>query len=191
VNLADDPRWRRFNDRAFQCPCCGKSFNGVFDIHYDHPDPWPHGKYRDNGGQDVKVGTDVLGSDICIAQDAYFVRGLVEIPIIGTETRFAFGVWSTLKKENFAAYLDAYGTDDELKIGPYFGWLCNDLPNYGIRGAMKSEVSFRGGGIRPSFHVWDERSSLGHDQHAGITFDQLLDLYAACGSDIRPHLMDG
>ncbi len=191
MKLADDSRWRRFNDHGFQCRCCGKSFNGIFDIAYDHPDPWLHGSFRDNDGDDVRVGNDILGSDFCIQGTDYFVRGLIEIPVLETEKRFAFGVWSTLHEDNFEAYLKAYGTEDELLIGPYFGWLANDLPHYGNGTFLKTEVVFRSVGQRPRFNVWDDRSTLVRDQENGISFDQLLDLYAAAGTDIRPHLLDG
>ena len=37
MNLLDlDARWRRFNDPDRSCPCCGRTFSGVFDIGFDH-----------------------------------------------------------------------------------------------------------------------------------------------------------
>lgn len=190
MTLADDPLWQRLNDQAFRCPCCGASFNGVFDIAYDHPDAWPHGSFRENGGETVKVGKDKLGSDLCVLNEDRFVRGIIEIPILGSDTRFGFGAWVSLHPDNFQVYVDAYGTENELKIGPYFGWLSNNLPVYGTGEFLKTEVVFQGGGKRPRLNVWDESSTLQKDQKAGMSFSELLDLYAASGNDIRPHLMN-
>jgi hypothetical protein len=191
MSLSDDPRWLRFNNRDFQCPCCGLSFTGVFDIAFDHPDPWPHMSFRESKGEGIRVGNDVLDSDFCKFGDHVFVRGLIQIPILESETPFSFGVWPSLHKENFRSYLQAYNTEEELKIGPCFGWLSNDIPIYGIGSFLQTTVIFQGSGKRPLFEVHDARSPLFDDQQHGISFDRLLDIYAACGTDIRPHLLHG
>lgn len=190
MKLSDDTRWRRFNDKNFRCACCGQSFGGIFNIDYDHPDAWPHGEYRNNVGEPIKVGHDFLGSDFCWANGDVFIRGLVEIPIVGTEMRFGFGVWSTLHPANAKAYFEVFGTEQELGLGTCFGWLSNDLPVYGTGGFLQTSVNFQGNGKRPLFTVFDENTQLSSDQLTGISFDQLLDIYAACGVDVRPHLQD-
>lgn len=191
MKLDADPRWRRFNDQSYQCPCCNRSFSGIFDIAYDHPDPWRHGTFRDNAGASVQVGADWLGSDLCMIGDDHFVRGTIAIPVQGSPTSFAFGAWASLHKDRFQAYVDAFGSGAESALDPCFGWLSNELPVYGTGTFLKTEVRFQGGTARPDFMVWDASSALARDQVTGITFDQLLDLYAASGNDIRHHLLNG
>ena len=65
MSLSEDPRWQRFNNSERPCPCCGRTFSGVFDIGFDHPQPWPHGN-REQSDQDVlAVGKDSLSADLC------------------------------------------------------------------------------------------------------------------------------
>lgn len=44
----------------------------------------------------------------------YFIRGVIEIPIIGTKDTFCYGVWTTLSEESHAA---AMAADRANKIG--------------------------------------------------------------------------
>lgn len=188
MNLVCDPRWQRLTDATFRCACCGESLPGLFDIGYDHPDPWPHGLLRDSAQTVLRIGGDALDADLCTLGDDRFIKGLVELPLTRSDQIFAFGVWVSLHPDNFTSYTDAFGTDGEASIGPCFGWLCNDLPLYGIGEPLETTVRFRGGTRRPSIHVQDTRNDLARDQTEGITLDRLLDIYAAAGTDLRPHL---
>lgn len=190
MKLADDPRWQRLNDATFRCACCGESLPGMFDIAYDHPDHWPHGSLRNSGQTALRHDGDFLNADLCDLGDDRFIKGLVELPLIGSDRVFAFGAWVSLHPENFDAYVDAYGTDREHGLGPYFGWLCNALPLYGNADVLETSVHFHGGTRRPSIRVTDTRTDLARDQTAGISLDRLLDIYAASGTDLRPHLGD-
>ena len=101
MSLAEDPRWQRFNDASRPCPCCGQTFSGVFDIGFDHPDPWPHGN-RSESGQDVlAVGTDSLGADLCRLGEHRFIRCVLHLPIIDSDQSFAFGPWGSVNPKNF------------------------------------------------------------------------------------------
>ena len=48
----------------------------------------------------------------------------------------------------------------------------------------------RDGRLRPILRIEDEAHPYFGRQRDGISFDELLDIYAACGTDIRPHLTD-
>jgi len=188
VSLSDDPRWRRFNNSDRACSCCGRQFNGIFDIGYDHPDPWPHGNRAQSGEETLVVGEDKLGTDLCAWGKYRFVRCILPIPIIGAEERFAFGPWGSVNPENFTAYVESY--DGTKPFEGCFAWLMNMLPGVGNNEPLPCNMVPGPDGDRPILEVHDGAHELAEWQETGITFDHLLDIYAAAGQDIRPHLMD-
>lgn len=190
MSLSEDPRWRRFNDRAFECPCCGKSFEGVYDIAFDHPDPWPHGS-RDASGKAVLVADqDRLTSDLCNLQGQGFIRCILPMPIIGARENFAFGVWGSASPDAFARYEKAFFSDDYSDFEGCFSWLANTLPIVGTSDHVPCNLWVRDTGQRPELWAQEGDNPVYQAQQTGITFDQLLDIYAATGNDIRPHLAD-
>ncbi|KMK67352.1 DUF2199 domain-containing protein [Puniceibacterium sp. IMCC21224] len=175
-----DARWRRFNDPDYACPCCGRSFGGVFDIGFEEPDVWPHGP-RD--GDVRQQGQDKLSSELCRFDDQRFLRCVVALPLRGTENTFFFGPWAEIAPHDFYAYLDGV-TEDGDDITSLPATLGNLLPGYepALAGAL-----LPGSGLeRPRFVA--ASGPLAEAQRDGISFDDLLDIYAACGQDIRPHL---
>ena len=182
MTLANDPLWQRFNDDTHPCPCCGKTYSGVFDIGYDHPDPWPHGNRAASGHEVLTAGDDWLTSDLCAWDDFRFIRCILPFTIIGTDQRFAFGPWGSVNPDNFQRYLE-----DEQAFEGCFAWLTNQLPWFDNSQSLPCNLIPEGGGVRPRLEIHD-----GHEaarfQEEGITFEQLLDIYAAAGQDVRPHL---
>lgn len=185
MSLASDPRWRRFNDSSRPCPCCGRTFNGVFDIGYDHPDPWPHGNRAESGEDVLRVGEDSLGTDLCEWGKYRFIRCVLPIPIIGSEKSFAFGPWASVNPVNFKRYIE----DPEFE--GCFAWLTNLLPGMDFTEPLPCNLIPGEPGERPLLEVHDGAHEIAELQEVGISFDRLLDIYAAAGQDIRPHLLDG
>ncbi|MDD9920793.1 MAG: DUF2199 domain-containing protein [Boseongicola sp.] len=189
MELNSDPRWRRFNDATRTCPCCGQGFQGIFDIGYDHPQVWPHGN-REASGQDIlEVGRDRLGTDLCEMDEHYFVRAILPIPIIGTDQYFAFGPWGSVSEKSFKAYVEANKSSDPTFDG-CFSWLMNDLPGFEMDDWLPCDLEVEDPDQRPRLYVHEGTHELANLQRNGMTFDRLLDVYAAAGQDIRPHLMD-
>ena len=188
MNLLDlDKRWQRFNDASRTCPCCGEAFSGLFDIGFDHPDIWPHGDRTAQGVEELQVGEDRLSADLCRLDEHRFIRCVLPLPIRGSDEVFYFGVWASVHPDSFYAYVD-----DSLGTGPAFegcfGWLQNDLPDIGPDGSVPCDVLPGDDGERPRLMAQSD-SPLAALQADGISFDTLLDIYAASGQDIRPHLM--
>jgi hypothetical protein len=188
VASAMDRRWQRFTDTSYRCPCCGMPVQGVLDVGYDHPDAWSHVSYRKNGGT-VMVGQDVLTADFCSIGDTFFLRGLLSLPIRGTDANFAFGPWARVPPDTFRAYHAAFGTANEAALGFRQGDLANALPGFPDGAGTALRIRFLGGSDRPQFAP-DATSALGQAQTGGISFDSLLDIYATFGHDLRPHLGD-
>lgn len=183
---APDRRWQRFTDSDYRCTCCGKAAKGVLDIGYDHPDSWPHISFRKNGGT-VTSGRDRLTADLCSIGDSSFLRGLLTLPIQGTDAAFAFGPWACVPSQTFDAYRAAFGTAEESRLGTRPARLANALPGFAGSAGLALSIQFVGGTARPQFTV-TEASDLGTAQRDGISFDALLDIYATFGHDLRPHL---
>ncbi len=188
MSLDADPRWQRFNDSSRPCPCCGRVFEGVFDIGYDHPDPWPHGNRGASGEDVLKVGEDELGTDLCTFGKYRFIRSVLPIPIIGTDQKFAFGPWGSVNPANYDIYVKSFEADEPAFEG-CFAWLMNLLPGFDIKEPLPCNLMPGAPGARPVLEIHDGAHALAELQEAGITFDQLLDIYAAAGQDIRPHLL--
>lgn len=189
MSLKADPRWQRFNDSTRPCPCCGRMFNGVFDIGFDHPQPWPHGN-RDDSGQDVlSSGTDTLSADLCRLDKYRFIRCVLHLPIRETDQTFAFGPWGSVNPDNFDRYVQMELTGKLDEFEGCFAWLMNMLPGFDYDDWLPCNLVIEDPNQRPVLEIHDGAHELARLQEDGITFDQLLDIYAAAGQDIRPHLM--
>ncbi len=183
--LALDTRWRHFHDDTWSCPCCGRSFSGVFDIGYEHPDCWPHGGLVDEGQSELHVGEDKLSADLCRWEEHRFIRCVLPLPIQGIDEVFNFGPWASVAPKTFYHYIDhATGNSSDFDCGS--AWLMNDLPLFESDEPTTCELRAGAEGQRPQLVVGEGK--LSKAQESGITFDQLLDIYAATGNDIRPHL---
>ena len=128
----------------FKCKQCGKMHEGIPIFHADRP-----AQYWDV--PESQRDSDVfLTTDSCVIADRFFfIHGCLEIPIIGMEEVFGWGVWISLKKENFLLWQDYYQTSSRSHIGPFFGWLCTRIPVYPDTMNLKAMVYLRNNGIRP------------------------------------------
>lgn len=53
----------------------------------------------------------LLSSDQCVVDaQHYFVKGLIEIPVVGKDEPFCWGVWVSLSRENFSRTADLWDT---------------------------------------------------------------------------------
>ncbi|GAA6162737.1 hypothetical protein NBRC116590_04410 [Pelagimonas sp. KU-00592-HH] len=184
--LALDARWRRLHDETRVCPQSGRRFNGIFDIGYDHPDSWPHGDLAEAGAPDLQVGEDRLSSDLCRIDEDRFLKCVLPLPIRGSDEVFFFGPWASVPPDTFYAYIDeATGAADGFEGGE--AWLMNDLPGFESEDPIACALQPGDAGQRPVLIALS--GPLAEAQENGISFDQLLDIYAASGDDIRPFLM--
>jgi hypothetical protein len=84
-------------ESTFQCSCCGETLNGPpLAWHFDAPVAWsslPAVGRRKRGE---------INDDQCVIDgEHFFVRGLVEIPVLDGDGPFAWGVWVSLSQTNF------------------------------------------------------------------------------------------
>ncbi|MHA6323475.1 DUF2199 domain-containing protein [Roseivivax sp. CAU 1753] len=180
--LALDARWQRLNDPDYACPCCGRSFGGLVDIGFDAPDVWPFAV--PGPGDVVTEGDDKLSSELCRLGDARFLRAHLAIPLRGAEDAVHLAPWLAVSPPDFYAVLDRIEAGDGT-AARFPATLANALPpllETGAAGVMHAGPAE----ARPDFRPAD--GALVAAVTDGLSFDAVLDLYAAIGADIRPHL---
>ncbi|WP_332757398.1 DUF2199 domain-containing protein [Streptomyces sp. MT206] len=123
----------------------------------------------------------LLSSDQCVIHARhYFVKGLIEIPVIGSDEVFSWAVWVSLSRENFSRAADRWETPGREAEEPYFGWLTTDLSVYSPTTLnLKTHVHTRPVGERPFVELEPTDHPLAVEQCTGITRDRLQEIAAA------------
>ncbi len=75
-------------------------------------------------------------------------------------------------------------------FGGCFSWLTNSLPGIPTSESVPCDLVIGELTQRPKLFAHEDAGAVRDAQSQGISFDDLLDIYAASGQDIRPHLMD-
>ena len=115
-----------------------------------------------------------LTTDSCvIAERFFFVRGCLDIPIIGTDETYTWGVWVSLSEPNFFIWEDHLEVDSRSHIGPFFGWLNTVITVYPDTANLATSVHIRDHGQRPSIVLHDSDHPLAIHQRNGIELDDL------------------
>lgn len=158
----------------YHCVHCGQAHDSLPAFHADRPDCYWQ-------VPEEKRQTDVfLTSDSCVIDDRFFfIRGCLEIPVIGSQEVFTWGVWVSLSEKSFFSWQENYDISARSHIGPFFGWLCTQLPVYPETGHLKTLVHLRDHGIRPRIELEQTDHPLARDQLTGITLDRALEIVHA------------
>jgi hypothetical protein len=151
-------------DLGFTCTCCGQHHGELplsFAAHA--PDYW-----TPELADDPDSG---LSSDQCvITGQSFFVRSLIEIPVIDTGEVFTWGVWISLSQEKFARMTHLWNTPGRETEPPAFGWLSTELPIYSPTTInLKTNVHTRPLGERPVIELEPTAHPLSIEQRHGIT----------------------
>lgn len=146
----------------YRCETCGEDHDDLPDIGAAYPDPWFDVPEADRADR-VEWTTDT-----CRIDDDFFIRGVVEIPVVDFSRSFAFGVWVSQSRSNYETYLRNF---DSADIGPFFGWLCTRIKSYRPADTylLKTKAHFRGNGRRPRIELEPTDHPLAVDQRTGIT----------------------
>jgi hypothetical protein len=159
---------------GYRCATCGETHDGLPDVGFRWPDPYfavPESE------RDTRIKGD---TNVCVIDnDTFYIRGVVMIPIVGTQDRLGLGVWVSQKKENFLTYLDNFDTPE---IGPFFGWLSNTIAFYEPdTWAMKTMAHFQGNNQRPLIHLEPSDHPMYSDYSQGITLERAWEISHARG----------
>lgn len=154
---------------SYRCSSCGEIHEGLPDLGFNVPDPWF------NVPEDERANRIKLDADLCVIDDQeFYIRGVVQIPILDCEQTLGIGVWVSQKEENFRTYIDNY---DSSEIGPFFGWLCCSLTYYEEETLLlKTMAHFQGGGLRPTIELEPTDHPFSVDQREGISLSKAWEI---------------
>jgi hypothetical protein len=150
------------------CRHCGSEHDGFPSWGADRPaDYW-----------DVppeKRQTDVfLTSDSCVIADRFFfIRACLNIPILGEDESYSWGVWVSLSETSFFIWQDHYTIPARSHLGPFFGWLCSSISVYPETRRLKTHVHLRDNAQRPLIELEPTDHPLAIHQREGIAIDEL------------------
>ncbi|MFJ8281520.1 DUF2199 domain-containing protein [Streptomyces griseoviridis] len=123
----------------------------------------------------------MLSSDQCVIKGQhFFIRGLIEIPVIGSQDLFSWGVWVSLSSDSFAHALNVWNTEGREAEKPYFGWLSTELGLYSESTTnLKTNAHTRPVGKRPFIELEPTDHPLAVEQRTGITQDRVREIAIA------------
>jgi hypothetical protein len=159
---------------AWTCSCCGKQYSTLpLDFGAEAPDYWF------GIAPEERDARAVLSPDFCtIDGEHHFIRGCLEVPIIGTDENFVFGVWVSLSEASMQRAAELWDSEVLEDEPPRFGWLSTNILLYPRTLELKAAVQFRNGGLRPLVHVEPTHHPLALDQQSGITIERVQEFVA-------------
>ena len=169
---------------AYNCSTCGKTHDDLPDVGFGKPDYW-----FDIPEAELATRCKFTPDTCEIDNEHFFVRGVIRIPVLDYPRDFGIGAWASLKKENFQLYLDNYNSD---QIGPFFGWLCNKIPQFSAGDGIKTMVHFQGKKLRPFIVLEPTQQPLAIAQRDGISIEEawnIVHAYMKPDQDARPSFL--
>src|SRR5262245_21113819 len=159
----------------YTCAVCGKEHDGLPGLGNAAP------RYYYSVPTAERSNRCRLDSDTCVVDsEFFFVRGCLEIPIVGEREPFIWGVWTSIRPKNFEAFLRLYDQDHRSHEGPFFGWLSASFKGYPDSENLKAMVHLRDHGQRPFIELEPTKHPLAIEQRSGITVarvGEILSLY--------------
>jgi hypothetical protein len=143
------------------------------DIGIARPDDW-------NELDDESRARSFLDTDRCEIVDDdgsfFYVRGVLELPIVGLERTFGFGAWGALREQDFERYVELEDDPRRFEQRPYASVLANRLPGYPDTYGLRASLVANEPGTRPSILLEAADHPLVHDQRHGITLERAVEL---------------
>lgn len=167
---------------TFVCECCGTELGDVPSVWaFTAPDYWAA---LDAGGESF------LEDELCCIDASepdgapelhFFIRGLIEIPVRGSDERLTYNIWVSLSPANFERAVRRWDDPARAEEQPYFGWLSNNIPGYPDTLQLKTRVHTRQPGRRPIVELEPTDHPLAVEQRDGIEAHRLAEVAKVCG----------
>ena len=126
-----------------------------------------------------RVARCILETDFCMIDEAeFYVRALLQLPIVGFDRSFVWMVWVSLDKADFVRSVEAFDESKRSHIGPFVGWLDSSLPFYPETRALKARVHLQDDFQRPLIELEPTEHPLAIEQHRGMRIDRAADIVA-------------
>jgi hypothetical protein len=158
---------------GFACSVCKQWHDGLpLDWAFDSPIYW------EQLAEDER-SKSFLNFDFCEIDDRdFFVRGIIAIPIVGTEELFMWGVWVSLSKRHFKRMIEVWNSPEIIGEPRYFGWLSNKIPIYPNTVNLKANVYSKDVKHRPFIELEASDHPLALEQRTGITYKRVEEISA-------------
>lgn len=158
---------------GYICGTCGRVHEDVpMSFAADFPDMYS------NMNRDDRDARAIIGSDQCVIdQKWFFIRGCLEIPIIGYNESFLWGLWVSVREETYDQISENWEVRSrETRQGPFKGRIANSVSVYPETLNLKCEILIRPVGTRPLFRLEEAQHTLAIEQQSGITRNRALEL---------------
>jgi hypothetical protein len=160
--------------KGFVCSTCGEWHAGLpLDWAFNAPIYWdqiPEGERSQKGH---------ISGDFCAIDGRdFFVRGVIAIPILGSEEVFMWGVWVTLSRPHFDRILKLWNDPRIVEEPRYFGWLSNNIPIYPNTLNLKTHIFSKNVKHRPFIDLEPTDHPLAVEQRIGITYERVKEIAA-------------
>jgi hypothetical protein len=154
---------------SYICRTCGEKHDGLPTVYGPGaPALW------DMLPENKREARGELTDDLCVIDEQhFFIRGRLEIPIIGSDELFCWLVWVSLSEKNFLRTGELWEQLGRENEPPYFGWLQSSLPFYPATLNLKTNVHTRPVGQRPFIELEPTDHPLAVEQRQGITWDRV------------------
>lgn len=162
-------------EHSWTCQCCGQIFD-TLPMSYAPLAPLNWFDLPDSE-RDAQAKLD---SDVCIIDDReFYVRGCVEIPVVGRPELFVWGAWVSVSAESFQYILDNWTADIADDEPPRFGWLRTWITGcYPDPVEIRCHVHLQSGDLRPRIVLEPTHYPMAVDQCTGITLDRIQQIAA-------------
>ena len=156
--------------QRYTCQTCGLIHDDLPAVSFDAPTPYQWAT------PEARAEEWRLDADLCVHNSTdHYVRGVLSIPIIGSDRRLDFGAWSTLSETNFHRYADAIEDSSKNPPGDMLGWFSNQIPGYPETMGLKCLVAPQSGERRPILELEPTDHPLAVQQISGVTMDAALE----------------
>jgi hypothetical protein len=148
------------------CKCCGKEIEEWPALGYTSPTNY------DNLSEKDKANIGELTDDFCIIthpdQIDRFIRCTLTQKVNDHCEDLEYGLWVSLSEKSFNDYSENYKNGNHETS--YFGWLCNNLPDYNFDKSIPTTVFTKTGNTRPEIVPHEDfEHPFVKDYYNGIT----------------------
>jgi hypothetical protein len=157
------------NPKNYTCRSCGKIHEGLpLSYQAEAPLNW-YGI-----PEDERKKRSRLSSDQCVIDNQeFYVKGNIEIPIVGGSEKFIWTVWVSLSPEKFERASKLWEKKGREGEPSYFGWLSTTLPVYPETLNLKTAVITREKGVRFRIDLEPTDHPLSIEQREGISWERI------------------
>lgn len=165
----------------WKCDSCDEWHYGpCLDLSYGAPiywsDEYDSGPSRDHLSP-ASLPRSYLDEDLCIINgEHFFIRGIIELPIIGTAQTFCWGVWGSLSEANFQKLLAVFDDPKRVELDPMFSWLSNNISEYEDTVNLKMYAHIGEPETRPRFELEPTEHRLSQEYYNGITAERVKEI---------------